>query len=342
MTFIISYMFHGGTSFGFTAGTNIFTNRYAVCPTSYDYDAPLDEAGDPTPKYFAIRKTISKYLPLPAGKPPVAKPKMKIDPIKLQFIQDIFEFTTQYRNKTKNSVTPMTFEVLNQPNGFVMYQTVVTVQPTDPVRLCIPGLRDRALIYIDNKYAGTLSRETNNFDIPINVLKGQMLQLLVENQGRICFGAEIGELKGIVGPVKLGPTTLTNWSQTGLPLHDPKVVKNLFQRKPTKATGSLTTPGFYSGSFVLPKDQAILHTYLQPANWRKGLVFLNEFNLGRYWPNVGPQVTLFAPANLFKPYPQENKILVFETELAPCSADKNDCTIRFIDHAIINATVPLL
>lgn len=186
-------MFHGGTSFGFTAGTNY--PNLQVCPTSYDYDAPLDESGDPTVKFFAVRQTIGKYLPLPDIPLPVVKPKMSINGIKLKYMSNIFEFTSEYGSKSIQSKDPLSFEVLNQPNGFVLYSTVINFKPTDPVKLSIPGLKDRALVFVDQIYQATLSRETEIFETPLNVLKGQSLQLLVENQGRICFGKDIGELK---------------------------------------------------------------------------------------------------------------------------------------------------
>lgn len=34
--------------------------RFLPITTSYDYDAPISEAGDPTPKLFALRDVISK------------------------------------------------------------------------------------------------------------------------------------------------------------------------------------------------------------------------------------------------------------------------------------------
>jgi len=60
------YMFHGGTNFGFTSGanTNDSTDSVGYLPqlTSYDYDAPLDEAGDPTAKYFSIKRTLKEAV----------------------------------------------------------------------------------------------------------------------------------------------------------------------------------------------------------------------------------------------------------------------------------------
>ena len=55
------YMFHGGTSFGFMSGANLIDNKYLPQVTSYDYGAPLDEAGHPTPKFHDFRKIFAKY-----------------------------------------------------------------------------------------------------------------------------------------------------------------------------------------------------------------------------------------------------------------------------------------
>ena len=69
-------MFEGGTSFGFMNGAEILKDsKYCPEPTSYDYDAPLSEAGDPTDKYYAIKKVIEKYEPLPPIPVPPATPK---------------------------------------------------------------------------------------------------------------------------------------------------------------------------------------------------------------------------------------------------------------------------
>lgn len=50
-------------------------SKYQAQPTSYDYDAPLTEAGDPTEKYFTIQKVLSKYVDIPPG--PQPKPSEK-------------------------------------------------------------------------------------------------------------------------------------------------------------------------------------------------------------------------------------------------------------------------
>ena len=51
------------------------SRKFQPQPTSYDYDAPLTEAGDPTTKYFLIMETIAKYAPVPPGPVPPATKK---------------------------------------------------------------------------------------------------------------------------------------------------------------------------------------------------------------------------------------------------------------------------
>lgn len=63
----------------------------------------------------------------------------------------------------------------------------------------------------------------------------------------------------------------------------------------------------------------------------QGVAFLNGINLGRYWPKVGPQVTLYVPGTFLKSPPSVNTLVMFELEEAP-----QDLTISFIDKHILN------
>lgn len=110
--------------------------------------------------------------------------------------------------------------------------------------------------------------------------------------------------------------------------------------KEQKATFS-ANPAFYMGTFVLPdKPDYPLDSFLQVTGWTKGVAFLNEHNLGRYWPLVGPQETLYAPSVFFRSYPQTNTIVLFELEHSPCR-EEGKCSIQFVNKAVINGTVPL-
>ena len=102
-------------------------------------------------------------------------------------------------------------------------------------------------------------------------------------------------------------------------------------------------PRFYAGNFILPNDpQLPLDTFLRLDGWSKGLAFLNGFNLGRYWPIAGPQITLYAPAHLFKTYPDINTISVFELENSPCDGNNyvDKCDVQFVKHHVINGSIP--
>lgn len=147
------YMFYGGTNFGFTAGANDGgPGSYNVDVTSYDYDAPMDEAGDPTSKYMALRDAIGEYLPLPNITVPEREPKMKLDPIILKPITVILStFGRKHLTNGKPIISrnPITFEKLNQYSGFVLYETELPMFNRDPSLLQIEKLRDRGYIYID-------------------------------------------------------------------------------------------------------------------------------------------------------------------------------------------------
>jgi beta-galactosidase len=147
------YMFFGGTNFGFTAGANDGgPGRYNVDVTSYDYDAPLDEAGDPTQKFYDIRNTIGQFFPLPSVPLPVKEPKMSLPELSLKPLTTML--SAYARSKlTRPSVEnpdPLSFEALNQHSGFVLYETEIPKTfKRDPLQLKIEKLRDRAYIYVD-------------------------------------------------------------------------------------------------------------------------------------------------------------------------------------------------
>ena len=328
------YVFHGGTSFGFTAGSNGGENDFEVCPTSYDYDAPISEAGDITEKYLKIKEVIAKYFPQPALPVPKSSPKSAFGKVNIDcYLIDIFEFSAAFSNKFTGE-NPWTFEAASQPNGFLLYTTVIDFQPTDPAVLQVAGLKDRALVFLNQKPVGVLSREFRILHMPIQAKKGDTLQLLVENQGRLCFGNMINEHKGITGSVILGPVTLKHWETSTIPLHRQQPVRELRQMDCQKEQSSFR-PSFFRGSFTV--NNPVHDTFLKLDGWQKGHVFINGFNLGRYWPLAGPQQTLYVPNVLIKGNGQENDILIFELESSPAPEGRS---VEFVDYHILNSTVP--
>ena len=337
------YVFHGGSSFGFTAGSNLDNNNFKVCPTSYDYDAPLSEAGDTTDKYFAVKKTIEKYLP-PAGiDVPPSSVKAAYGRVNLNcFVMDIFDFVIEF-GESREDADPLTFEAFSQPNGFLLYEHVISSHPADPSLLQVEGLNDRAIVFVNHKIQGILSREQKSLELPIQSKTGDKLQLLVENQGRLCIGHGMDEFKGIVGSIKLGSKPLTGWKTTSVPLHKDDIISKVRERKcNTEAAEASARPRFYKSRFSITSHNASepQDTFLRLNGWRKGQVFLNGFNLGRYWPVAGPQETLYVPKYKLKGGGQENDLLILELESSPCTTSASECFVEFVDKHVVNATVP--
>lgn len=141
------YMFYGGTNFGFTAGANDGgLTGYNADITSYDYDAPMDEAGDPTPKYMELRDAIAKFFPLPDIPVPLRQTKIKLPSVRLTAKESLLSESARRAlgKSARQFQSPQTFETLDQNSGFVLYEKNLDKFYRDPSLLSIPGLRDRA------------------------------------------------------------------------------------------------------------------------------------------------------------------------------------------------------
>lgn len=295
------YMVHGGTNFGFTTGAN-YNSDHDIQPdmTSYDYDAPISEAGWATPKYLAIREVLMKHVDYPVPAIPEAPPVIEIPSISLEKAFD-YQALVDRTNPIENS-SPLTFEALDQGHGYVLYRRSFAAPITG--RMEIPGLRDFATVYVNGVKVGELNRYYRSYEMEIAVPQGGTLDILVENMGRINYGAEIiNNLKGIISPVTINNLEITgNWLMYKLPL----------ESEPDLATfengGIIGRPAFYKGLFMLEKTG---DTFLDMRNWGKGIVFVNGHHLGRYW-SVGPQQTLFLPGCWLNK--GENRIVIFEQQ----------------------------
>ncbi|PSN30941.1 hypothetical protein C0J52_24075, partial [Blattella germanica] len=334
------YMFFGGTSFGFSAGANYGVN-YEPQITSYDYDAPLTEAGDPTSKYFEIRKVIGKYLTLPNMTIPMPAPKGDYGTVKLRLIAPIIDEKVKQGLGTKpfNSTYPRTFEYFSQHYGFMLYETSINKSATNLTTLSIPKIGDRATVMVNGLHKGTLSRMKNIYVMNLTILEDSKLQILVENLGRVTYGNEIIDFKGILSNVTLDNKTLTNWTITGFPLDDiswlSNMTLNITNENITSEIYNFTAPAFFIGTFLLPKNNTNLtiqlDTFLDSSDWGKGVAFINGFNLGRYWPLEGPQQTLYVPGCYLKPYPTPNELILFELE-----QPNNVLEINFITKPVLD------
>lgn len=323
------YMFEGGTNFGFWNGADAPPSTYLPVPTSYDYDAPLTEAGDPWDKLTAIQTVIKKYLPVSSSVPP-ATPKANYGQVRMTLYSSPLN-DTRIVTRTSTADNPLTFEELEQNYGFVMYSSIFPIHISSSVLLEIQDLHDRASVYWNGILQGVLMRNSSGSDsvgltIRTATPNDSTLILLVENMGRICFGPNINDQKGIVGGVTVDGKSVKGWESRSLPLNntDQLGFNPLAKNMPSSMA-------FFKGMFTAsskPKD-----TYLNVNKWSKGVAFVNGFNLGRYWPVAGPQETLFVPANILKASEESvNEIVLFEVDASPCHfLDDSSCYVTFVD-----------
>ena len=300
------YMFHGGTNFGLTNGAND-KGRYEPIATSYDYDAPLDEAGNPTAKYFAFREVIARYAPVPDERPAVAAPAPVFDvPIDRQAW--LFSYGPTLGSLEKHDLAP-SFDQIDHTGGFVVYETELT--GTGPGVLLFDEIRDRALVYLDSAPVGVLARDTHERVIRLPSATGR-LTLLVEDQGRVDYGPRLGEHKGLIGPVRLDGRPLTGWTVRPLDIDRLGTLPLI----PEDDLGWGPAVAHVDVDLAEPTD-----LFLETTGWGKGLAWMNGFALGRYWRR-GPQETLYVPAPATRA--GSNRLVVLELETMA------DPTARFV------------
>lgn len=295
------YMVHGGTNFGFTSGAN-YGNETDIQPdlTSYDYDAPISEAGWATDKYKAIRELMQKSVKYAIPAIPERIPVIALPKIALTKTYDLFTMIKD--DKFVESDTLLSFEDLNQGSGYVLYRRHFN-QPIEG-KMLVKGIADYALVYVNGEKVGELNRVFDKDSLEINIPFNSTLDILVENMGRINYGARITQnRKGILGSITIDGNEITgDWKMYKIPFDN---VPNLASKKEGYGKG---LPVVYSGQFNVDK---VGDTFLDMREWGKGIVFVNGINLGRYW-KVGPQHTLYLPGCFLKK--GNNDIVIFEQQ----------------------------
>lgn len=290
------YMFHGGTSFGFMNGMDNGEDMI-VQMTSYDVDAPVNEYGDRTKKYYAEKEAIEQYT----GK------HIKLtatDPVRkcydAQFCGELpLDEFEQCFGQAVESTIPLTMEQLNEPYGYVMYETDIYISG-DNQDVILPDIHDIAHIYDNDRYLISLARSKNlNKIVNISGNGIHKIKIIVENLGRVNFGRFLNDKKGLVGVIRLGRIFNFNYKNTPIPLKKlPKVLNG-------KARENY--PCFYSYKF---NAVDVADTVLYLNGFTRGVAFINDFNLGRHWDIENSENKLFIPAPFIKP--GENEIIVFD------------------------------
>lgn len=295
------YMFIGGTNFGFMNGSNYY-DELTPDVTSYDYDAVLTENGDITPKYEAFQKIIGKYFELPQVELSTKIIKKTYGEIKLKDRVGLFQALEDI-SEPINSTFPRSMERLGQGYGYILYRSVLKKEKKlEKLRLW--DANDRAKVYIGEEPVITLyDRELLvEHEVPYEFDPNSTISILVENMGRVNFGPLMDkQRKGIDSSVIINGHQHMNWEHYTLPLdnlHKLDFAKGYEESK----------PAFYRFEFTATE---LGDTFIDMEGWGKGCVFINGFNLGRFW-EVGPQKRLYLPAPLLKT--GINEIIIFETE----------------------------
>ena len=297
------YMTHGGTTFGHWGGAN--NPAYSAMCSSYDYDAPISEAGWTTEKFFLLRDLLKNYLPGGESLPevPAALPVIEIPEIHFNKVAPLFSNLPE----AKQTVDIQPMEQFNQGWGTILYRTTLSEATPAGTVLKITEVHDWAQIYADGKLLARLDRRKGEFTTILPALKkGTQLDILVEAMGRVNFDKSIHDRKGITEKVELvsgnQAKELKNWAVYNFPV-DYSFIKDK-KYNDTKILPAM--PAYYKSTFKLDK---VGDTFLDMSTWGKGMVWVNGHAMGRFW-EIGPQQTLFMLGCWLKE--GENEILVLD------------------------------
>lgn len=313
------YMFHGGTNFGFMSGANCH-ERYEPTVTSYDYDAAVSESGEVTEKFYAFRKVLEKHMDLAPLTLPDPIPKRNYGKVAMTERAPLFLQLDNLASAAAG-VYPVPMEELGQNYGFILYRTRVS-GPRGTVALTLQEVRDRATVYLNGEYQGVIERWEPESKLELTIPEGGAeLSILVENMGRVNYGPHMHDHKGITHGVRLGYQFLYHWQMYPLPLERVDGIRF----SAVAEGGKKDEPVFFRG--ILDIQEQPMDTFLDLKGWKKGVAFINGFNLGRYW-EVGPQRTLYIPAPLLRT--GENELILFELH----GCDRPEVTL--IDRPILD------
>ena len=308
------YMAHGGTSFGLWSGANC--PPFSPQTSSYDYDAPINEAGWTTPKFDALKKVMTKYLApgetlpeVPPRLPVIAMPEFTLTQVAPVFANLPAPVATHDEH-------PRTMEEYDQGYGCILYRTTLPAGPAG--RLAFDALHDYGLIYLDGKKIATLDRRRGQTTCALPARdRKMMLDVFIEAMGRVNYGPALKDFKGIVGSACLiaadQKQDLTGWDVVSLPLDDAELGRLKYE---PLAAVKVDGPAFYRGTFHLDQTG---DTFLDMRTMGKGVAWINGHALGRFW-NIGPTQTMYVPGPWLKQGDNEAVVLDIDGPEKPALA----------------------
>ncbi len=298
------YMLLGGTNFGFTNGANMETppfDNYACGVTSYDYDAPMQEWGDAAPKFKAIQDVIRKYNPATPAEVPAPTVKRSYGEVAFESSARLFDVLDDISRKSVHG-DPQSMESLGMRQGYLLYRTILR-GPLGAETIRLRGLRDRAQVWVDGKYAGSVWRsgKSDMLEVEINN-SGAVLDVLVENTGYVNYGPACGTERKGVEQILVNFERQDNFTHFPLEMEDDILSKISWQ---SGVSRNANDPVFAKGYFNVDE---LAETFIKFPG-QKGCIWINGFNIGKYW-NIGPDTALYVPSALLKK--GRNEIVIFE------------------------------
>ncbi|MBQ7643168.1 MAG: beta-galactosidase, partial [Clostridia bacterium] len=301
--FVNLYMYHGGTNFGFMNGMcdfSDFDGGQYVQMTSYDVDAPLDEYGRRTPKYYAEREVIlratGKDVPLTAKDTEIKSygelKYISKTPLSLSLCEK------------HSSVTIKNMEYYGAGYGYIVYKTQFFVDEKDSV-IILPVVHDIAHVYIDGEYKASFERWGKRGKVTVSGRGAHTVTVLVENIGRVNFGMRLKDFKGLIGDLIVQDTGYN----VAMKPYGYEVYTTDLTSLPEVYDGKaeMNKPAFYKYELCA---EEVSDTVLNFEGFTRGVAFINGFNLGRHWAIENSPNKLFVPAPLIRK--GKNEIVVFD------------------------------
>ncbi len=314
------YVFFGGTSYGFYTGCN----EYLPFENSYDYTAPIDEAGRTTEKYRALRTLLAARENRKLPEPPPEPSLIELPPIK--FTEQEPLLATLPATPTKTADHTVSMEDLDQAYGFVDYRKEFPNGLKGTLEL--KQAQDYAVVMVNGKIVGEAFRGLgpDSNKVAVDQSGPATLDILVHNLGRISVitnaASQDRARKGLLGGAALDGQDLTSWEMYSLPYESGP---DNFKAAAAPATG----PAFFHATFTVDK---LGGCYLDLSNWSFGAVWVNGHNLGRFWDR-GAQRSLWLPQQWLKQ--GQNDIVVLDLHGAP-----KDPEISGVKNMVTAAPVP--
>ncbi|MBD7915501.1 beta-galactosidase [Clostridium sp. Sa3CUN1] len=300
------YMFRGGTNFGFMNGCSARGNNDLPQVTSYDYDAVLTEWGNPTDKYYELQKVIKSLYPNIEQLDPRKRILKNLGSYKVDGAVSLMSIISEI-SEERHTIYTHSMEDLDCNYGYILYRTKIKNYHHDE-NLKIIDASDRCHIYIDEKFMAVQYKEEIGEEVKFSSKNESIsVDILVENLGRVNYGHKLNsstQRKGIKGGVMINNHFQSGWIQYPLPFSKEMISKIKFEEN---IVSKVETPMFYRFNVEL---ENIYDTFIDCSKYGKGCIFVNGFNIGRYW-SKGPIQYLYLPSGFLK---KKNEIIIFETE----------------------------